>query len=99
MITFGEIVEKTIRVKYEKNDIEGYSVEGYASYNKENKLNDAYGSVLSSDMMNSCDFNIYRNMCDNYRMNINNVNAGSGVEMNNIVESVLAELKATYPQL
>lgn len=99
MITFGEITEKTVRVKYYKSDIEGYSVEGYASYNKENKLNDASGSVRSSDMMTSCDFNIYRNGDDNYRMNINNINAGSGVEMNNIVESVLAELKATYPQL
>lgn len=31
-------------------------------------------------------------------MNINNVNVGNGAEMNNIVESVLDDLKGNYPE-
>lgn len=101
MITFGEIVEKTIRVKYEKNDIEGYSVvNGYATYDKNNKLVYASGTIVgvseSAKTPSECDFNIYSSG-DGFKLNINNVTVGNGSEMNTIVETVISDLIESYP--
>ncbi|MGN1155864.1 MAG: hypothetical protein ACI4TK_06780 [Agathobacter sp.] len=101
MITFGEIVEKTLRVKFDKKDIEGYSViNGYATYDKNKKLIDASGSIMSvsetEQMPVTCDFNTYRSG-DGFKLNISNVAVGNGGEMNAIVETVISELTESYP--
>lgn len=56
------------------------------------------GVSETDSMPVTCDFNTYRSG-NEFKLNISNVAVGNGGEMNSIVESVLAELKATYPQL
>lgn len=54
------------------------------------------GVSVTDSMPVTCDFNTYR-IGYGFKLNISNVAVGNGGEMNSIVESVLAELKATYP--
>ena len=49
MVQFGEIVRKDIRVSYTADVDGGYKVVGHASYDKENKMTDAYGEIADAE--------------------------------------------------
>lgn len=96
MINFGEITSKTIRVPYTKNDIENYVVTGSATYNKENRLTDASGSIRENDV-NVANFNIYGEG-ENTRINLNDCLAGRMSDTVMLAEATLADLSITYPE-
>lgn len=96
MVTFGEISEKRVRALYTKTDIEGYSVEGGAAYDKDNRLSDASG-IVKADGATVGHFSIWRNG-DGFSMNISDFSAGSGAKLNEIAEAVLADLESAVPE-
>lgn len=96
MINFGEITNKTIRVPYTKNDIENYVVTGYATYNKENRLTDASGSIRENDVT-VANFNVYGEG-ESARINLNDCLAGRMTDAVMIAEATLADLGSTHPE-
>lgn len=96
MVTFGEITNKTVRVAYTKDDVNGYVVTGFATYNKNNKLADANGSVREGDS-NISNFNIYGEG-ENTRINLTDCLAGRMSDAVAIAEATLADLAASYPE-
>ena len=97
MVTFGEITNKTIRVNYVKDDIEGYKVVGSASYNKEKKLTDASGDIRDAEGKHIANFNVY-NAGENARVNLTDCLAGMMSEAVEVAEATLADLAAQYPE-
>lgn len=97
MVTFGEIVSKSIRVNYTKDDMEGYKVVGTATYDKEKKLTDAYGDIRdASTNEHIANFNIY-GMGEGTRINLTDCIAGKMSEAVEVAEATLADLAGTYP--
>lgn len=96
MIEFGTITSKTIRAPFE-TEVSGFKVAGSATYNKENRLTDAYGAITIADGENVCSFNIYG---DNkgVRINLNDCPADRMYVAAEIAQSVLTELSATCPK-
>lgn len=99
MVEFKEITSKSVSSTFEIKDInEEYKVKGTASYNKDNKVENVNGQIISNTEMYVCSFNIYK-MGDSYKLNISDFEVGKGAEFNLIVETVLTQLKETYPSL
>lgn len=96
MVTFGEITEKRVRALYIKTDIEGYSVEGSAAYDKDGRLTDASGVVKAGEEV-AGHFGVRRNG-EGFSMDIGDFSLGSGAKLNEIVETVLSDLTATAPE-
>ena len=96
MVKFGEITSKTVRAPYTKDDVEGYVVTGSATYNKEDKLTDASGSIREGDV-NISNFNIYGSGADT-RINLNDCLAGRMSDAVRLAEATLADLAATSPE-
>ena len=97
MVTFGEITSKTLRVKYTKEDMEGYKVVGNASYNKENRLTDAQGDIRDAEDKHIANFNIYGEG-EFTRVNLTDCLAGMMSEAVEVAEATLADLAAQYPE-
>ena len=98
MITFGEITNKTVRVNYSKVDYTGYVVEGIATYNKENKLTDASGSIREAESKTLvANFNIYGSG-ESTRINLTDCIAGQMALAVEIAEATLADLSVSYPE-
>ena len=96
MVKFGEISSKTVRVPYTKDDVEGYVVTGSATYNKDNRLTDANGSIREEGA-NVANFNIYGEG-ENTRINLNDCLAGRMSDAVRLAEATLADLAATHPE-
>ena len=96
MVTFKETISRTIVKAFEKDDIEGYKVVGNATYNKNNKLADANGSVREGDSIIS-NFNIYGEG-ENTRINLTDCLAGRMSDAVSIAKATLADLAASYPE-
>ena len=95
MVKFGEITSKTVRVPYTKDDVENYVVTGYATYNKDNKLSDANGSIKEGNV-NVSNFSIYGEG-ENTRINLNDCLAGRMSDAVMLAEATLADLAKSYP--
>ena len=96
MVQFGEIVRKDIRVSYTADADGGYKVVGHASYDKDNKMTDAYGEIADADGTVIARFSAYGG--DEMRTNLNDVVAGKMSVAVMIVETVLADLSAGYQE-
>ena len=96
MLVFGTITSKTIRAPY-TTEVDGFKVAGSATYNKENRLTDAYGAITMADGKNVGSFNIYGDG-ESMRININDCPADRMNDAAEVAQSVLAALSATYPQ-
>lgn len=96
MVTFGTICEKIIRAPYTKDDMEGYKVTGYATYNKENKLTDASGDIRTIEDVHVANFNIYGSG-EYTRVNLTDCIAGKMSEAVTVADATLADLASTYP--
>lgn len=98
MVTFGEITDKTLRAPYTKEDYAGFKVTGSATYNKDNKLTDAYGDIRDADTNEHvANFNIY-GMGEGTRVNLTDCIAGKMTEAVEVAEATLADLAADYPK-
>ena len=95
MVKFGEITSKTVRVPYTKDDVDGFVVTGYATYNKDNKLTEANGSIRDGEV-NISNFNIY-GAGENTRINLNDCLAGRMGDAVSLAEATLADLSKSYP--
>jgi hypothetical protein len=49
MVSFGETIERNLSVKFTREDKNGYKVAGSASYNKDNALTGAYGTISNGE--------------------------------------------------
>ena len=97
MITFGEISSKTLVAPYIKEDYVGYLVEGTATYNKENVLTSANGTITDAKTQRHlANFNVYGEGED-MRISMDCKAAIMG-EMYTTASATLADLMATYPQ-
>ena len=96
MITFAKISSKTIRAPY-TIEIDGFKVAGTATYNKENRLTDAYGTITTSDGKSIGSFNIH-GVEGEKRININDCPSDMMNEAAEVTQKVLAALSSTYPQ-
>ena len=95
MLEFGAITSKTIRAPY-TTEVDGYKVAGTATYNKENRLAEAYGTITMADGKNVGSFNIYSSG-ESKRVNINDCPTDRMNDAAEVAQSVLAALSATYP--
>jgi hypothetical protein len=98
MVTFTEIIERTIRANYIKDDLAGYKVIGSASYNKEQKLTDAYGDIRDNEDKHIANFNVY-GAAEYARVSLTDCIAGRMSEAVEVAEATLADLNAAYPNL
>jgi hypothetical protein len=96
MVTFGEITNKTLRVKFTKEDLEGYNVEGGATYNKEDKLVDANGEIKDEKYNRIANFNTYGEG-EYARINLTDCLPDKMTDAVMVAEATLADLAATYP--
>ena len=97
MVQYKEIVSRTTRANYTKDDIPNYIVIGQATYNKENKLTDASGDVRDLDNKHIANFNIYGEG-EHTRVNLTDCLAGMMSEAVEVAEATLADLAADYPK-
>ena len=95
MIKFGEITSKSVRVEYTKSDVEGYKVTGNAIYNKENKLTEAFGRIITTKETHVANFNIYGEG-EYARINLTDCIPSMMVAATEIAQATLADLAATY---
>lgn len=96
MVQFGNITSKTIRVEYTKVDIEGYKVDGSATYNKDNQLTEANGNILDAEKKNIGSFNIF-GMGDDMRINLS-CSAKLTDVVNDLAKATLADLANGYKE-
>ena len=96
MVTFQTITRKDVTAPYTKDDYENLVINGYASYNKENKLTDANGEVKDADGRNLGNFNLYGS--DEYARISFNASAKDGDAVYAAAKATLADLAAAYPQ-
>lgn len=96
MVTFQTITRKDVTAPYTKDDYENLVINGYASYNKENKLTDANGEVKDAEGRNLGNFNLYGSD-ENARISFN-ANAKEGDVVYAAAKATLADLVADYPQ-
>lgn len=96
MVQFGEIVRKDIRVSYTADADGGYKVVGHASYDKENKMVDAYGEIADAEGIIIARFSAYCG--DETRTNLNDVVSGKMGAAVMITEAILADLAAGYKE-
>lgn len=96
MVQFGEIVRKDIRVSYTADADGGYKVVGHASYDKDNKMTDAYGEIADAEGIIIARFSAYGG--DEMRTNLNDVVAGKMGAAVVVTEAILAELWEGYEE-
>lgn len=96
MVQFGEIVSKNLRVNYTGAEAD-YKVVGNASYDKENKMLDAYGEITDADGVVIARFSAYgATEHGEMRTNLNDVVAGRMTAAVMVTEAMLAELVKGY---
>lgn len=95
MIQFAEILNKTMHVKFNKTDIQGYSVEGTATYDKNNELTHVDGTINCDENQYCGNFNAYKSI-DNFKLNINDLDSGKYVDVCPVIESTIEDLKQGY---
>ena len=98
MVKFGTITQKTIRVEYTKDDVQGYVVSGSATYNKENKLSDAHGEIRDAEGNRIANFNTYGEG-ENTRINLTDCLAGMISPAVVVAEATLADLANSNPEV
>ena len=97
MVQFGEIVRKDIRVSYTADANDGYKVVGHASYDKDNKMTDAYGEIADAEGIIIARFSAYgANEIGEMRTNLNDVVSGKMTTAVVVTEAILAELWEGY---
>lgn len=96
MVQFGEIVRKDIRVSYTADADGGYKVVGHASYDKDNKMTDAYGEIADAEGIIIARFSAYGG--EDMRTNLNDVVSGKMDAAVMVTEEVLADLAAGYQE-
>lgn len=96
MVQFGEIVRKDIRVSYTADADGGYKVAGHASYDKDNKMTDAYGEIADAEGIIIARFSAYGG--DEMRTNLNDVVSGKMGVAVAVTEAILAELWEGYEE-
>lgn len=96
MVQFGEIVRKDIRVSYTADADGGYKVVGHASYDKDNKMTDAYGEIADAEGIIIARFSAYGG--EEMRTNLNDVVAGKMGAAVVVTEAILAELWEGYEE-
>ena len=96
MVQFGEIVRKDIRVSYTADADGGYKVVGHASYDKDNKMTDAYGEITDAEGIIIARFSAYGG--DEMRTNLNDVVSGKMGAAVEVTEAILAELWEGYEE-
>lgn len=96
MVQFGEIVRKDIRVSYTADADGGYKVVGHASYDKDNKMTDAYGEIADAEGIIIARFSAYGG--DEMRTNLNDVVSGKMGVAVAVTEAILAELWEGYEE-
>ena len=96
MVQFGEIVRKDIRVSYTADADGGYKVVGHASYDKDNKMTDAYGEIADAEGIIIARFSAYGG--DEMRTNLNDVVSGKMGVAVAVSEAILAELWEGYEE-
>ena len=96
MVQFREIVKKDIRVSYTADADGGYKVVGHASYDKDNKMTDAYGEITDAEGIIIARFSAYGG--DEMRTNLNDVVSGKMSVAVMITETVLTDLTGGYQE-
>lgn len=98
MVQFGTITQKTIRVEYTKDDVQGYVVSGSATYNKDNKLSDANGDIRNAEGKQIANFNTF-GKDESTRINLTDCLAGMMSQAVVAAEATLADLAQSYPKV
>ena len=98
MITFGTITRRNTQVNFTIEAIDGYKVVGSATYNKENKLIDASGTISTPDGSMIGSFSIYGEVGD-MRVNLNDCIADKMNDVVDVAKETLTSLADTYPQI
>ena len=96
MVTFKETISKTLVKAFEKMDVEGYKVVGNATYNKDNKLTDANGTIRDAEDKHIADFRAYG--YGEARFDLTNCAPEYIGKAAEIAQATLADLTANYPQ-
>lgn len=98
MVQFNEIVSKTLRASYTRDD-GGYKVVGNASYDKNNKMIDAYGEIADDEGLLVARFSAYgADEKGGMRTNLNDVDSSRMTAAVMVVEATLAELSLGYTE-
>lgn len=96
MVQFEEIIDKTVQVRFTKNT-DGYTVEGTATYNKDNRLINANGNMTKPDKSYGGSFSA-SGSGDSMRLSINDIDSGDSTNVCPIVEATLGELETGYTE-
>ena len=96
MLHFGEILSKDICIAYTADVDGGYKVVGHASYNKDNKMTNAYGESTDAEGTVIARFSAYGG--EDMRTNLNDVVSGKMDAAVMVTEEVLADLSAGYQE-
>lgn len=96
MVTFNETISRTLVKAFDKMDVEGYKVAGNATYNKENKLTDANGTIRDAQDKFIANFRLSNNA--EMKFDLTNCNPEYIGKAAEIAQETLADLTANYPQ-
>lgn len=96
MLTFTTITQKTVCAKFE-HEVDGYRVNGSATYNKESKLTGATASVQTADGLHIGNFNVYSVEKD-LRINLSECSVEKMEDALSVSKDTLEALSSTYPK-
>lgn len=97
MVTYEEIISKTLTVGFKKTDLEGVVVKGNATYNKDNRLTDANGETRDLENAHIANFSMYGSG-ENARINLTDCQPGMMGRASEVAEATLADLASSYPK-
>lgn len=92
MTNLGEIIRRSTTYNFTKNDVEGFTVKGNVTFDKDNNITDVNGSVYDESNNHIANFNSY-NFGENPRYNINDCKADLLQEVSSLVGITINELK------
>lgn len=97
MVTYKEIISKTLTVGFEKTDLEGVVVKGNATYNKDNMLTDANGEICDAKNIHIANFSMH-GYGENARINLMDCQPGMMGRASEVAEATLADLASGNPE-
>jgi hypothetical protein len=97
MVTYEEIISKTLTVRFKKTDLEGVVVKGNATYNKDNRLTDANGETLDLENVHIASFSLHGSG-ENAKTNLTDCQPGMMGRASEVAEATLADLASGNPE-
>lgn len=97
MVTFGNITDRVLTVTYTKEDTTGCKVTGSATYNKDNRLDNASGTIFDQNGQQVAHFNSYGEG-EYARINLTDCMTDRMAEAAAVANETLADLAKGYKE-